>query len=267
MVSVDNSQVPDYAGRLRFDGRNFIVVGAGQGMGRQASHTLKQCGANLVTADLEDARAKEIADEVGATAWVGDATRREDVERLVRDAAAAFGGRIDGFIDIIGMARYAEILELSDETFDWEVDICIRHAYLLSQLVGRHMRETGGGGVMTFIASVSALSAAPRHAAYGAMKAGLIAWVKSAAVELAPHGIRVNAVAPGAILTPRMEAVFTEEQVRVNAAEAPLNRMGQPADIAGAALFLSSDLASFITGQTVVCDGGVTAKFPFGSTL
>jgi NAD(P)-dependent dehydrogenase (short-subunit alcohol dehydrogenase family) len=265
MVSTDNTEVPSYADRLRFDGRNLVVVGAGQGMGRQSSHALKQCGANVVCVDVEDARAKEIADEVGGIPWVGDATRRDEVERLVSDATAALGGRIHGFIDIVGMARFEDLLDLSDDTFDWEVDICVRHAYLLSQVIGRHMRDAGGGGTMVFIASVSAMSAAPRHAAYGAMKAALVAWVKSAAIELGPHGIRVNAVAPGSILTPRMDAVFNDQQRAENAAIAPLNRMGLPSDIAGAALFLSSDLAPFITGQTLVVDGGVTSKFPYGT--
>jgi len=137
---------------------------------------------------------------------------------------------------------------------------------LLSQAFGRIMRETGGG-TMVFIASVSGLTAAPMHAAYGAAKAALIAWVQSLAVELGAHSIRANAISPGTILSPRMDAIFTDQQRTANASNSPLGRMGSTSDIASAALFLSSDLSNYITGRTLVVDGGVDAKFPYPTTL
>jgi NAD(P)-dependent dehydrogenase (short-subunit alcohol dehydrogenase family) len=121
----------------------------------------------------------------------------------------------------------------------------------------------GGGGVMVFVASVSGMSSAPRHAAYGAAKAGLIALVKSGAVELGPSGVRVNAVAPGVVWTPRVSAFLGEEGRQRNAENAPLRRVAQPADIAAALLYLASDLAGYVSGQTLVVDGGVGAKFPY----
>jgi NAD(P)-dependent dehydrogenase (short-subunit alcohol dehydrogenase family) len=105
------------------------------------------------------------------------------------------------------------------------------------------------------------------HAAYGAAKAGLMAWIQSLAEELGPRGIRANAVAPGTILSPRMDAAFTDEQRRVNAANAPLGRMGATSDIAAACLFLTSDLSGYVSGRTIVVDGGVDAKFPYPTTL
>ena len=116
---------------------------------------------------------------------------------------------------------------------------------------------------MAFVASVSGLTSAPLHAAYGAAKAGLIGLVKSAAVELGPLGVRVNAVAPGVVWTPRVSGYLGEEGRKTNAANAPLRRVALPADIAAALLFLVSDLASYVSGQTLVVDGGVSAKFPY----
>jgi NAD(P)-dependent dehydrogenase (short-subunit alcohol dehydrogenase family) len=92
-----------------------------------------------------------------------------------------------------------------------------------------------------------------------------MAWIQSIAVELGPHNVRANAIAPGTILSPRMDAVFTDEQRAANAANTPLGRMGATADIAGAALFFSSDMSAYITGRTLVIDGGVDAKFPYGT--
>jgi NAD(P)-dependent dehydrogenase (short-subunit alcohol dehydrogenase family) len=261
MTTADDSPVPDYPQLLRLDGRRFVVVGAGQGIGRQAVHALASVGARLACVDVEADRAGEVAAEVGGYAVVGDATRRADAERVFDEAAGALDG-LDGVVDIVGMARYATLLDVDDEEWDWHFDIVLRHAYLAVQLGGRRL-AAGAGGVMAFVASVSGLTSAPRHAAYGAAKAGLMALVRSAAVELGPSGVRVNAVAPGVVWTPRVSVALGEEGRARNEANTPLRRVAQPADIAAALLFLCSDLSSYVSGQTVVVDGGVAAKFPY----
>jgi NAD(P)-dependent dehydrogenase (short-subunit alcohol dehydrogenase family) len=260
MTRTDDSEVPDYPGKLRLDDRNFVVIGAGQGIGRQATHALASAGARTFCVDLDPDLAGDVAKEVDGVAWSGDATNRDDAESLFASAQAAFG-RIDGLVDIVGMARYAGLLEISDDDWNWHFDIVLRHAYLAMQLGGRLMQS--GGGAMVFVASVSGITSAPRHAAYGAAKAGLMALVRSGAVELGPLGIRVNAVAPGVVWTPRVSAYLGEEGRARNAENAPLRRVALPADIASAILFLASDLSAYVTGQTLAVDGGVGAKFPY----
>jgi NAD(P)-dependent dehydrogenase (short-subunit alcohol dehydrogenase family) len=261
MTRTDQTEVPDYPGRLRLDGKQIVLIGAGQGIGRQAAHALSQSGAHLFCVDLEEERAVDIAKEVGGVPWSGDAIQRPDAERLFAEASTEMG-RIDGVVDIVGMARYADILEVTDEDWNWHHDIVLRHAYLAMQLGGRAM-AAAGGGAMVFVASVSGITGAPRHAAYGAAKAGLMALVKSAAVELGPVGIRVNAVAPGVVWTPRVSGFLGETGRQSNTNNAPLRRVALPADIAAAILFFMSDLAGYVTGQTLVVDGGVGAKFPY----
>jgi NAD(P)-dependent dehydrogenase (short-subunit alcohol dehydrogenase family) len=269
MTRTDDTEVPDYPGLLRLDGRRFVVIGAGQGIGRQASHALAQAGARLVVVDKDPDLAADIAKEVDATPWSGDATDRDEVARLASSATEALGG-IDGLVDIIGMAQYASLLDTNDELWEWEHDICLRHAWLAMQHLGREMVSdsgtggTGGpGGAMVFVASVSGMTSAPMHAAYGAFKAGLIGLVRSAAVELGPLGVRVNAVAPGVVWTPRVSAYLGEEGRQRNAENAPVRRVALPADIAAALLFLASDLSGYVNGQTLVVDGGVGVKFPY----
>lgn len=265
MVATDNQPIPDYTALSRVDGKTYVVAGAGQGMGRQSCHALKQAGARkIVCIDIDIDRARDIADEVGiGVPWAGDMTKRADVAALAEFAERELGS-IDGLVDIVGMARWQSLLELDDDNWDWSHDMNLRHAYLLSQELGRRMVKTGGG-TMVFIASASGFASAPNHAAYGAAKAGLMAYVQSIAVELGQHNIRANAVAPGVILTPRMEAVFTAEQRATNSKVAPLNRMGTPVDIASAVLFFSCDLSSYVSGRTLLVDGGVDAKFPYGT--
>ena len=261
MTSVDDSPVPDYPGRLRLDGRRFVVLGAGQGIGRQSAHALASVGARVACVDLEVDRARQVASEIDGVAVIGDATQRGDATRIFTDATAALGG-LDGIVDIVGMARYARLLDVTDEDWDWHFDIVLRHAYLAVQLGGR-LLAAASGGVMAFVASVSGLTSAPQHAAYGAAKAGLMALVRSAAVELGPAGIRVNAVAPGVVWTPRVSAYLGDTGRERNEANTPLRRVAQPADIAAALLFLCSDLAAYVSGQTLVVDGAVGAKFPY----
>jgi NAD(P)-dependent dehydrogenase (short-subunit alcohol dehydrogenase family) len=261
VTSTDDTQVPDYPSLVRLDGKRFVVIGAGQGIGRQATHALAKCGARVVCVDREPGLAKEIADEVDGIPWVGDVIQRSEVERLFTEGPAQMGG-LDGIVDIVGMSQYQSLLDIDDEQWEWHQDICIRHVFLTMQIGGRVLRD-GGGGTMAIVASVSGMSAAPQHAAYGAAKAGVMSLVRSAAEELGPYNIRVNAVAPGVVWTPRVSVFLGDAGKERNAANAPLRRVALPADIASALLFFSSDLSSYVTGQTLVVDGGVGVKFPY----
>ncbi|MGH7898317.1 MAG: SDR family NAD(P)-dependent oxidoreductase, partial [Candidatus Binatia bacterium] len=186
---------------------------------------------------------------------------RADVDAAVAATVDAFGA-IDVAIDVIGEARWGAALELGDAEWDESFALVLRHFLYLAQAAGRRMVAQGRGGAIVSIASVSGLFAAPRHAAYGAAKAGLVALTKTLAVELASAGIRVNTVAPGAIATPRLLAMTTPERRAESAASIPLGRLGEPEEIARAAVFLASDLASYVSGQTLVVDGGASVKFP-----
>lgn len=265
MTSPDPNPIPDYPSRLRLDGRGVVVVGAGQGIGRQTVHALAQAGARVVCVDNREDLAREVAEEVGGIPAVADARERADVERVLDEAIRALG-RIDAVADIVGMAKYVDAVDTSDEDWDWTMGIVLRHAVLFGQLAGRRMAEAGGGA-MIFVASVSGITSAPRHAAYGVAKAGLMSWVRSLAVELGPKGVRVNAVAPGVVWTPRVAAYLSEAGKQKQERNAPLRRIAEPSDIAGAILFLASDLAGYINGQTLVVDGGVGVKFPYPMDL
>jgi NAD(P)-dependent dehydrogenase (short-subunit alcohol dehydrogenase family) len=261
LTRADDSPVPDYAGLIRLDGRAFVVIGAGQGIGRQTTHALAAVGARTLCVDVDAELAEEVAAEVGGVPWAGDATHRDEVARLFADAGDALG-RIHGVVDIVGMATRYDLLDLDDETWDWQLDIVLRHALLAMQYGARAMAATGGGAIV-FVASVSGITSAPRHAAYGAAKAGLMSLVRTGAVELGPSGIRVNAVAPGVVWTPRVSAFLGDEGHRRNVDNTPLGRVAQPSDIAAAILYLSCDLSAYVTGQTLAVDGGVGAKFPY----
>jgi NAD(P)-dependent dehydrogenase (short-subunit alcohol dehydrogenase family) len=261
MIHQDTSAAPDYTGMLSLSGKGFIVLGGGFGMGRQSCHALSQAGAKVVCVDNVAERASTVAAEVGGIAWTGDVTRRDQVASLVAFALQQLG-RIDGVVDIVGQAAWAGFGDIDDALWDQQFALNLRHAYLISQLVAPHM-QAQGGGVMTFIASVSGMTGAPHHSAYGAAKAAMMSLVRSLAVELGPAGIRVNAVAPGSIMTPRVMAMLDAEGRQKNKNNPPLKKDGLPANIASAVLFLSSELSAFVTGQTLVVDGGVSVKFPY----
>lgn len=260
MTQTDTSPVPRYADMLSLEGRGVVVLGAGQGIGRQTAHAAAALGARVACIDIDEERAQAVASELGGSAHLGDVTDTESLREALGQAAKALG-KIDALIDVVGMPRYVPIMKLSDEDWDYQHEVTLRQAFLAMREGGRLMAETGGGA-MAFVASVSGLGGAPGHAGYGAAKAGLTSLVRSAGWEFARHRIRVNAVAPGLIMTPRISASRTEESLEKAVRSIPLRRLGQPSDIASALLFLISDLSSYITGQTLVVDGGVTGRFP-----
>jgi NAD(P)-dependent dehydrogenase (short-subunit alcohol dehydrogenase family) len=260
MTSVDDSPLADFTAMGDLSGKGFVVAGAGQGIGRQTVAALVQSGARVVCCDILPDLAHEVADEVGGLPWVGDVTVRGEVDRLVAESTTLLG-QVDGLVDIVGISHYGDAVDVDDERWQWQFDIVVRHAFLLGQRFGRAMAHAGG--TMVFVCSISGLTAAPQTAPYGAAKAALISWIRSLADELGPHGIRVNGVAPGMVWTPRVSGLIGDRGRRMVAEATPLRRMAVPSEISSAILFLSTDLSSFITGQTIVVDGGITNTFPY----
>ncbi|MEX2268278.1 MAG: SDR family NAD(P)-dependent oxidoreductase, partial [Acidimicrobiia bacterium] len=129
MTRPDDTPIPDYSAQLRLDGRRFVVIGAGQGIGRQAAHALASVGARTFCIDVDPDLAGEIASEVGGVAGNGDATKRVDAERLFGEASAALGG-VDGVVDIVGMSHYDQLVDMTDEEWVWHFDIVLRPAFL-----------------------------------------------------------------------------------------------------------------------------------------
>ena len=261
MTSADNARVPDFGQLLRLDGRGFVVVGAGQGMGRMTCHALASQGARVMCVDIDGDLADEIAAEVDGVAHVADARDGDQAEALI-DAARRELGRVHGIADIVGMARWSSLLEMTEEDWDWSLDMNLRHAFHLVRFGARAMAADGGGSIV-FVSSVDGVSSAPWHAGYGAGKAGLLSLVRTAANELARHEIRVNAVVPGSVATPRMLQMSGLDDME-DLATGSLADPARTWDIASAILFLSSDLAAHITGQPLAVDGGALVRSPFG---
>jgi NAD(P)-dependent dehydrogenase (short-subunit alcohol dehydrogenase family) len=250
------SDAPVYADRLRLDGRVFVVFGAGQGIGRATSHALAQSGATVACVDLDPKLADAVAGEVDGVALSGDVTDRADVERLFAEAGEA--GRLGGAVDIVGMNVSGPIFEADDVAWRSQLAIVLDHAFLAAQIGGRAIAAAGGGS-MVFVGSIAGtVTTGPKHSIYGVAKAGLHQLVAYAGKELASQGVRVNAVSPGVTLTPRSIAKFSDEQLRKLGQLIPAGRPAQVPEIAAAILFLASDLSSYVTGQTLAVDGGLS---------
>jgi NAD(P)-dependent dehydrogenase (short-subunit alcohol dehydrogenase family) len=231
------------------------VLGAGQGIGEQSAHALAQAGARVVCVDNDRSRAEAVAGAVKGRAIVGDVTKREDVERIFNEAKAELGA-VNGVVDIVGVARLKPIADYSDEDWGWQFDIVLRHVFLALQY-GAAAVAAAGGGTMTFVGSLAGARSVRKQVAYGTAKAALHHLVRNSAQELAEKRIRVNAVAPGFIRTPRLEQILSPDQWANVEGHIPLGRAAQMYEIAGPILFLASDLSSHVTGQVLGVDGGL----------
>lgn len=254
---------------LDLSDRGALVVGGGQGMGRATALLLARAGANVVVLDSERERADKVAAEIEALgrktgALSADVTKRDQVEGVIA-AAEELTGRLDIVVNIVGGASWAPLISVDDETWDRDFDVNLRHHLYVAQAAAKHWVDAERPGVLCMVASVSGMFSAARHGAYGAAKAGLLNFVKTAAEEWWPHGIRVNAVVPGTVRTPRMEAEWAAGTTPKPAADL-LGTIAEPEDIGGAITFMVSDLARKITGQALAVDGGWTTRFPYSLT-
>jgi NAD(P)-dependent dehydrogenase (short-subunit alcohol dehydrogenase family) len=248
--------VPNYVDSLRLDGKAFVVLGVGEGLGRQSCHALAQAGATIFCVDLDAVIADETARAVGGVAHCADVTKRSAVETLFAAASEQFGPQLAGLVDVVGVAHNGPFSSFDDAALDWQFDIILRHAILAMQIGGPLLGRSGGGS-MTFVGSISGIANLPGQSMYGAAKAALHHAVRSAAYEYGSAGVRVNAIAPGFTRTPRLiDKIGPDEWERIDVTN-PLRRAADPSDIAGAVLFLASDLARYVTGNILTLDGGV----------
>ena len=245
------------------NGHVVMVTGGGSGLGRAMAWGLACYGADVAIVDRDAALAQACANEIAAGAGrrampaTADVSNERDAEQAVSDVIASLG-QVDILINNAGHNIRKPLLDYSCEEFDSLHAVHVRGAFLFSRAVGRHMRERKTGSIIN-IASILGLVGGPHVAPYAAAKGALVQITKVLALELAPHGIRVNAIAPGYIDTPltRQHAPPMRKYITD---QTPLGRFGEARELIGAALFLASHASSFVTGTSLIVDGGWTAR-------
>lgn len=262
---------PTLTDLLDLEGRTAIVTGGAMGIGLGIVERLAEAGASVVIGDTDLEAAETAAKELtqqhrSVRAMYVDVGEPEDVRTLVANTIG-WQGRVDILVNNAGIFPTMPVLDMSPEDFDRVIRTNLRGVFLCSREVALRMRDQEAGGRIINVTSVDALHpSAVGLAHYDASKHGVWGFTKNLALELAPHGIWVNAIAPGAIATPGVAAmqaggaaagVDPQAILKAFLAKIPMARMGAPDDIARVALFLASDLASYITGAQFVVDGGV----------
>jgi len=244
---------------VKFTGKVALVTGGGRGIGAATARLLAAEGAKVAVSDVDEGPAKEVAEPLGGLAIACDVSKREAVEAMVSRAVGEFG-RLDALITCAGIIRDNLLFKMTDDDWDAVIDTHLKGSFLCARAAQKHMVEQKYGK-MVFLSSTSALGNRGQTN-YSAAKAGLQGMARTLAIELGPFNINVNAVAPGFVET-RMTRAAAErmgvdyEAFKLGAAsQIPLQRVGQPEDIASVIGFLCSDESSFVSGQTIYVRGG-----------
>ncbi len=240
-----------------------VVTGSGRGIGEGIALGFADMGADVVVVERDEEPAEATATEIRdrdrkALVILSDVRENEQVDDIVRKTLDEFG-KIDILVNNAGGMFRSEVAEISERGWDAIIRANLKATFLCSKAVTAVMIDKKTKGSIINIASVNALSGSPGSAAYGAAKAGIISLTQSLAIEVAPHNIRVNAIAPGIIDTPGTVQWMSPEREAEIIKVVPLSRRGTPEDVAGAAIYLASDYADYVTGQTIVVDGGIMA--------
>lgn len=250
---------------LDFSGRAVIVTGAASGIGAACARAFAAAGAGVIMADVNDAKNRDAADLImidtnaRCVPHACNVASDTDCDALVLRALDEFG-RIDVLVNNAGIVAPGTILDLDPAEWDRVMDINLRSYFMLTQKAARAMIERRIRGSIVNMSSLNAELAIANQVAYVSSKGGVQQLTKAAALGLAPHGIRVNAIGPGSIMTDLLKSVMADDAGRRRIlSRTPLGRVGEPSEIASIALFLASEMASYITGQTIFADGGRAA--------
>jgi 3-oxoacyl-[acyl-carrier protein] reductase len=243
----------------RLEQRIAIVTGAGQGIGRAIALGLAREGAGVAIADVNEESANTVRKEIDAAggkafAIGADVANEDSVEAMVKETVQEFR-RVDILVNNAGVFPTSSVEEMSEADWDRVIGTNLIGAFLCARAVVPKFLKQGSGRIIS-LTSGRAFQGAKNGAHYAASKAGIIGFSKSLALELAPHGITVNVICPGITDTAQPRGHQTEEQMYAQAQRIPLGRIGQPEDLVGPAIFLASDAAAFITGQTMLVNGG-----------
>jgi NAD(P)-dependent dehydrogenase (short-subunit alcohol dehydrogenase family) len=245
---------------MRLAGRVALVTGAQEGIGKAIALAYGREGAGVVINYLDDqAAADETASQIRALGQravtvAGDVAHAADVGRLV-EAGEGLGG-IDILVNNAGIYPRVEFLDMTEAQWDEVLDVNLKGTFLCTQAVARKMVQRGRGGAVINLSSAAAFRGSQRGVHYVASKAGIVGVTRATALELAPHRVRVNAIAPGITDTAQPRYGMSEEELQAVGRQVPLGRMGAPADVADLAVFLAAEESRHITGQTIHVNGG-----------
>lgn len=240
--------------------KTAIVTGAGQGIGRAVAKGLAEQGASVVIAELNGENGARVAKEIEAAGGAAlavqtDVSKEESVEAMVKEAQRAFK-EVHILVNNAALFPASSVAEMKFSEWEQVIRTNLTGTFFCSRAVMPGMKQSGAGRIINFT-SGRALQGSKHGAHYAASKGGIIGFTKSLALELAPHGITVNSICPGAIDTPQPKAhVKNEAEFYAKAKKIPLGRVGQPEDLVGAVLFLASDWSSYVTGQMIAVNGG-----------